>query len=65
MKLDDLDEKVDSQPKDIAMPSGEIDTEAVMHLIQKLRTDVDNHERKNSNNFASNNADIMQSKKDI
>lgn len=44
------------------MPTGEIDTEAVMALIQKLRQDVDKAEKVNSDNFNRHNKDIMQNK---
>lgn len=44
------------------MPTGEIDTEAVMALIQKLRQDVDKAEKVNSDNFNRFNKDIMQNK---
>lgn len=37
------------------MPTGEIDTEAVMALIQKLRSDYDNSEKKNAETFKRNN----------
>lgn len=45
--------------------SGEIDTAAVMALIQKLRADFDKSQTDNFNNFKRNNADIMQNKNDI
>lgn len=44
------------------MPTGEIDTEAVMALIQKLRQDVDKAEKVNFDNFNRHNKDIMQNK---
>lgn len=47
------------------MPTGEIDTEAVMALIQKLRQDVDKAEKVNLDNFNRHNKDIMQNKVDI
>ena len=46
-------------PVAMPMPTGEIDTEAVMALIQKLRSDVDKAEENNFDNFKRNNADIM------
>ena len=47
------------------MPTGEIDTEAVMALIQKLRSDHDNSEKSNLENFKKFNSDIMLCKQDL
>ena len=47
------------------MPTGDIDTEAVMGLIQKLRSDHDNSVSQNSDNFKRHNSDIMSCKQDL
>jgi len=59
--IDEL-RKNSSNQTPMPMPTGEIDTEAVMALIQKLRQDVDKAEKVNSDNFNRFNKDIMQNK---
>ena len=63
-RLGKAEKEINNRPAaaPMPMPTGEIDTEAVMALIQKLRQDVDKAEQNNFENFKRNNADILQNK---